>query len=247
MKHLLYNKRFDTYPLIVHNPKEDNFPGPMWFNLLRVKGLLDATYLPEDVTLVTWNNLPTEGLLQEQMKKLGIPYLNLASSTSFWETNREKPRQFILRSEQIMTKYVLGLDCYDVLIVGDLSEILERFHKFGCRALFNATSCNWPPILEHQRKAAEIDTIRPFFHFNSGAFIGEKNFLVDFFQEALHDKPNPDIYPKSDQYVIKPVYFRRYPEVRIDSTCQIFQVLFLQDGGNIGNELTLLAQPPRIK
>lgn len=229
MKSLIFNKEHKTNPVIIHNPCSDIRESVLWSSLTNEHvNLKKNITLPKDLTIVTWNN-KHNSLLEQQLKKLNINYLNLVEVGIDWFSNRIKIHSFIEGFDKIKTKYVLGLDSFDVIIVGELENILEKFKNFNCNLLFNATNFNYPNYATHLNTPEENKN-QYFKYLNSGCFIGEKNFIKSVFSECLFlPEELKSQYPQSDQFLLKFLYFDKYPNIRIDSCCEIFQIITIEE------------------
>ena len=65
----------------------------------------------------------------------------------------------------------------------------------------------------------------PFKHLCSGAWIGERDYMVDFYGECMSKIPEGRFEESlfgGDQGFITLVAGRRYPDVILDSKCEIF-------------------------
>jgi hypothetical protein len=194
----------------------DGWDNILWNALIKKK--LNNCSIPEDLTVVTWNNKKRISGLEAQLNKFQIPHVVLGKENSFWASNRIKPKTLL--KHNFSTKYVLAMDAFDVMIIRDLSNIIDDFKNFNAKILFNATSTIWPEVEEHG-KIEESLANYPFAFFNSGVFIGEIEYIKEVFSEIPYSKKE---YPYSDQYLIRQEYHKRYPEIQIDWQCKIFQV-----------------------
>lgn len=190
--------------------------GENFFSIIKNNDLKKCT-IPENLTVITWNNLPEKSFLEIQFEKLKIPLTVLGKYTK-WETNRLKPLKFLEHS--FNTKYVLALDAFDVKIIRDLKDILIKFLKFNCEVLYNATSTIYPEC-ESDRIIEENMIKEPFCFFNSGAFIGNVNSIKKLYNTIDYNNPE---FPKSDQFLIRKLYQKNTGEVKIDFTSEIFQI-----------------------
>jgi hypothetical protein len=216
---LIKNNKYNTFPLIAHNPYIE-IDSLLWDEL--IKKNLKKCQKPHDLTIVTWNNQETKGMLQIQLESLNIDYICLGKGIK-WETNRNKPKLLLEYIKNIKTNYILGLDCYDVIIIGNIFNIIEKFKKFKCKLLFNSTGTVFPPdegceFIEKSRCEG------PFCFFNSGAFLGETDFIESVFSNLNLSDPS---WPFSDQFILRKKYYSLFPQIKIDSMCEIFQTMNL--------------------
>ena len=225
---ILYNKLYHTYPVIAHNPL-DHLDNELWRKVINLRHL--DICVPPDVTIVTWNNLDSFSLLEQQLISSNVPYLNLAKNVTTWHSNRLKLTTFLDNRDVIKTEYVLGLDGFDVAIVGDISTILDKYMKSECDLLFSAGSINYPSYDEHVTN--NVVTNKLFKFLNSGCFIGRTSYIEHVFTKSMKSS-NARLNVHSDQFLIKFVYYEEYPKIKIDTDCNIFQVMVV-DGMDIND------------
>lgn len=218
----IHNKKYNTFPLIAHNPSSEVAQYPIWGKLQEIKNKKNYCEMPQDLTIVTWNNLQNKGILEQQLENLNISYVCLGKGLE-WTSNRLKPKLLIEEIKNIKTTYLLALDCFDVLITDHLIDIINRFKQKNTKLLFNATCHVWPDVSEHRAIESKICNNGPFQFFNSGCFIGETNYINWFLNQIVFDDLKHDY---SDQYLLRQLYHKYYPEVQIDWDCQIFQIIF---------------------
>ncbi|XP_011701398.1 PREDICTED: procollagen-lysine,2-oxoglutarate 5-dioxygenase 3 isoform X2 [Wasmannia auropunctata] len=118
-------------------------------------------------------------------------------------------------------KIVLFTDSYDVIFLGDLSAIVERFLDTGARVLFSAEAYCWP---DKSLTAHYPPVSRGKRYLNSGGFIG---YVSDVYQildtERIKDEDD-------DQLFYTTVYLndelRTRHKIKLDHKSEIFQNLF---------------------
>ena len=226
----LKNVKYNSYPLIAHNPEHGEREHPLWERILS-HHRLSVCSVSDDLTVVTWNN-QSSSLLEKQLQKLEVEYICLGKDEPLWNSNRIKVSTLLKSS--IKTKYILGMDAYDVVIMRDLRNIVNEFKEMDCDLIYNATSKVYPSCKEHydiERKMSE----GIFGFFNSGVFIGKTQFLMNSLSELNLSEPE---FSHSDQFLVRTLYHKYYPRIKVDWKCKIFQIMFLEHG-NIESYLQL--------
>lgn len=209
---MITNIKYDTKPLIVHNPYLGGGFDHVWN---RIKPCEVCTK-PKDLTIVTWNSKSELSPLETQLKKCNLSYECLGGGLE-WKTNRLKP--ITLLGSHIDTSYILGMDAYDVRIIRSLGSILEKFERFGCEILYNATPTVFPENKKH-KDLEEKMADPPFCYFNSGLFIGKTDYVKKMLSRIDWQTPEESY---SDQFLIRQEYHKD-GRIKIDYRCEIFQV-----------------------
>lgn len=223
---LIKNNITYTYPPIIHSPNEESL---LWKQIIkkRQSGNVDDSR----INLITWNNLE-EGILEKSL--CGIKHYVLGKDIIVWN-NFNKFTLNINFLNKTQASYVMGLDSHDVIFNGNLSSIINDFENMDCDLLFNAEIKFYPNYpLEYfqyckhfQERAADTQ----FCYLNSGAWIGRRDFCLEFFtkcyeEHRLWEKMDCLEYPKlfnCDQSVVHGVFQHFYPQVKLDTHCKIFQ------------------------
>jgi hypothetical protein len=208
--------------------------------------------MPEDLTVITWSVPSERTLLQNCFKHYNIEdklvVIPLKQPVDFLDKIRQTNKYL----GKIKTKYVMALDATDVMPFGfDACDVaLSKFRNKGVKAMFGAEMQQWPnpvtmkgitrPIQEAPMQMGswinELKKIRkleevyewlgsPFKHLCSGAWIGERDYMVDFYGECMSKIPEGRFEESlfgGDQGFITLVAGRRYPDVILDSKCEIF-------------------------
>ena len=228
---MLVNLLFNTEPLVVHAPgplghkpywreiKEEFFSTP------------PARIGPvRDLTILTWNNgNETLGILERSLDHLGVPYVVKGAGVREWVNSLHKPLLTAEAVNSIETKYVMGVDSRDAMVLGDPNEIVGRFErKFSCEMVFGADRMNWPNVArfksfeESLPGASESD----FRFLNGGMWIGRTDFCREFFKEAARTEAITEA-PESEQGILKQLFQTYHPRVQLDYRCEMFQNIWL--------------------
>lgn len=224
---MLKNLTFNTHPLVVHAQGPHEYK-PYW------KPIRDSFFstpkrnllLPKNLTIFTWNNGHTAmGVFEKSMQHLGIPCLVLGKGIKDWQNSKHKPLLTYEALKNIKTKYIMGVDSRDAILIDDPQKILDRFlSDFNCDLVFSADLMNWPNIAEFKKFEDNCakNSNSDYKYLNSGAFIGKREFCYDFFEIATKTPPTPKA-PKADQGILKQVFMDFYPKVQLDYHCKLFQ------------------------
>lgn len=220
----IYNSLGNSNPYIIHSPDISNNYNRIWKHCVE-HGTVKYCTLPEELSIITFNSSYKKGILENQLDKLKVNYTTLGKGIN-WKNHHNKITLINENIDRIKTKYVLVCDCYDVLVVRDLSSILENFISIkkqnNVKIIFNATVyCH--PNLKSQKNKEESFNLGRFQYLNSGIYIGETSYVKDFFSKI---NLNSNIHSYDDQCYVKEQYFKDFGEVAIDNKCQLFQVLF---------------------
>lgn len=223
--------------------------------------------IPDDLTVVTWS-IPTERtLLQNCFRHYGMEDRLVVIPLSEPVDFLDKIRQMNKYLTKIKTKYVMALDATDVMPFGfDACTLaLSYFRRKNVKAIFGAELSQWPnpetmkgissptqdAPLEMGSWINELKGVRqlenvyewlgsPFKHLCSGTWIGEREYMIDFYSECMSKIPEGR-YEEGlfggDQGFITLVAGRRFPEVLLDSKSEIFLSLAFTDENQV--ELSL--------
>lgn len=225
------NTRYDTYPVIWHAAGAFS-KSDMWRDF---RNQWQQTFIPSweplrDVEVITWDTKQRKSLLMNSLAEFHVSPINLAHGITDWR-NIDKARLTADYLEYSESKYVIGLDSWDVLCAEHPMTALRRFREmFNCRMLFNAATIAYPrPFTEIalasvDKFESEIDA--PYRHLNAGAWIAEREFAVDFFREVYRLGVS-GIFDKRltgrEQPAVKLAAFVSTDDIEIDSKCVIFQ------------------------
>lgn len=137
-------------PIIYHNAggTDRRFRGTLYFDVIERQFFQEKLRFkrPENLEIVLCHNYRDKPVAQRSLEHLGIfDYVVLGQNIHPW-TNFLKIDLILdhLRN-RCKTEYVLHIDAGDVLVTGDLAEVLKRFtREFECDALFNAEKMSSP-------------------------------------------------------------------------------------------------------
>lgn len=227
---LVKNELSDTFPVVFHSPDLNR----AW-DLLRLKFFsVDhaPVFLPECMSIITWNNLE-KSFLERSLEAMNIPYILKGEGIKTWN-NLMKFRLTLEAISSSDSEYFMGLDSHDVIFVGEPSEALSRFKSLGCELLFNGEMRFYPdlPIEYYQKNKAFQDHIGKssiFRYLNSGAWIGKRDFCLAFFKECMDikvweifDCSRQEKFYNCDQSAVHEMFRKYNPKVKIDYGSEVF-------------------------
>ena len=190
--------------------------------------------IPDDVTVVTMANAPDNCLLIKQLKANKMPFLNHAEPGGDWK-NTMKPGYIRKSLDEVRTEYALILDAGDVLLTGDLTDIVARFKAYtfdgipgstaakALKMLFGASKNNHPNMLID--KVYGRDYRGEFRYLNAGTAFGYTDYCKAFYKEVdrLIWEDELKAPNHSEQFFVRHVFKDRMDAVDFDYKCDIFQ------------------------
>ena len=226
---LLYNSKYETFPIVVHCPgKKTTVLWEKLSKLFKSKGPKYSVCL-DDTTIITWNNAE-KSCLERSLDVYRVPYFTLGKGIVDWHN----PIKLHLTNDAlsgIKTKYVIGLDANDVLVLNDPNEIVRRFSEFGCRMLFNCGPIDHPPVSrQFNDLQARLGEGHDFKYLNGGVWVGETDYCREFFRDCSNareqdEDPTNEWWDISEQFYIKSAFVKHHANVKLDYRAQIFQIV----------------------
>ena len=208
--------------------------------------------LNSDLTVVTWS-IPEEVTLLENCfkhNKLESKLMVIPMTKPF--DFLDKIRKMYKYLGLIKTKYVMALDATDVMILGydACDEVLNTFKRKNVKCIFGGEIPEWPNLKTGQRVGrahgeapfelgawkTELAKMRkyeevyewlgsPFKHLCSGTWIGQREYMIDFYKEVMEIIPagfQDEGLFGGDQGFITLVAGRRFPYVILDYKSEMF-------------------------
>jgi len=256
----------NTYPLIVHAPGwtvsqssteayRHNKLNPLWTSIVnawrkdKINKISHQQF--KDLTIITINNSAKKGILEKSLDRLGVPYIVLGKDVNDWK-NIYKIQLFHKAINSINTTYVMGLDAYDVLVLRDPKEAVEKFKNMDCDMLFNGEVTFYPScnslgqvkksfITEEWKEFQKNIAKSPWAYLNAGMWIAKTEFYRKFIKECFtrnaeslvkagrlpiyrkqEDKGHHQKLTESEQVIMHWVFKDFYPRVQIDYENSIF-------------------------
>jgi hypothetical protein len=237
----LLNRVTGTYPQVIHC----NGPRANRVIFDTVERELSAGRMPSrsdgGITVLYCDDRDTPGPLQGSLARMrgnpcAQPYRRMIGRPPGPWKNIYKLEMF--RSGLALTRpirYVMGLDAHDVL-VGDLSRTYQEFDGLsGVKMLIGAEKSFFPigghpykralpPFKEFQEELAPNTAYR---YLNSGCWIGEHEFVIEFFDRCLELAKGEYQAFEDDQAIFHVAFAEMWPRVVLDYSCTIFQNLCL--------------------
>lgn len=177
--------------------------------------------LPSNIQIVTCSNNEEQSILIQQLKRNHISFLNVVPQGCVWD-NRNKIKYILEALRYVTSEYVLILDANDVLLEGDLSDLVEVLQASGKKLLYNATCNNYPNV--------DIDTVPDreergkFRYLNAGCCVGTTQYARRFYRHAL-TYFGLDNQWNSEQFIIRHAFKDRLRYVDFDWQSRIFQTV----------------------
>ena len=182
---IIVDKVFRSRPLVIHSPRSVERNKDFFWDKV-VEQLFNSPSQNigpvQDLTIVTWNTSKSKGILEKSLDHLGIPYRVLGKQFLNWN-NLQKITTLCKEIPSISTKFIMGIDSYDAVVIGDPKYIIERFLKTGLKLCYNGAIEHYGlcPTLKIEDKLYPEEQIR---HLNGGVFIGYTKFVKEFFHIA---------------------------------------------------------------
>tara|TARA_Y100001938_G_C8057874_1_gene415504 strand:- start:216 stop:1016 length:801 start_codon:yes stop_codon:yes gene_type:complete len=149
-----------------------------------------------------------------------VPYVIKGRGTPDW-VNTMKAGLLADYLPNISTKYTMGIDSHDVLLLKEANGIIDTFENdFDCDMLFNGELVSYPENNELAEFEKSIYGESPFRYLNSGVWIAKTDFLNEVMQDILQFRSSR---PKSDQEIYRKLHQKYYPRVQVDHKCKLFQ------------------------
>jgi hypothetical protein len=223
-------------PIVIHSPGIKLPNSKRWFDFLDLR--CNKFFELKDVTIITWNNCQ-KGPLEESLDSMKIKYVVMGKEIKKWN-NIFKIKLTNEALERVTTKYTIGLDSCDVIVLDDPNKIVSRFKRMNCKMLFNSQSCCYPrkdskgqnyDFVEYENSLIENRGIDNCY-LNAGAWVGETDFCIKFFNKCEDILENNNFnreeevyWTISDQAYIRKTFMLFGDCVKLDYNNFIFQVI----------------------
>jgi hypothetical protein len=227
---IIYNYKYKNFPIIIHCPGKNNTL--LWENIVKIfnkkKNKISKSFI-KDLEIITWNNKKEKGILEKSLDNVGLHYTVLGVDVENW-SNPSKIYLTIDYLKRSNSKYIIGLDSFDVFVLNNLNDILEKFLEFDCKILFNGGPVRHPPVKRpFVHIEEEMGRNYDYKYLNAGVWMGEKDYCLDFFKYCLccrekDEDPNNEWWNKSEQFYIKRGFEKFYDNIKIDYESKIFQI-----------------------
>lgn len=239
---MLENLITNSDPQIVHAPGFDKAKPKIWWKILeRYEKLKPSDKV--DCNIITFNN-QKKGLCEKSLDIKKLTYSVLGTEIKVWNNlyKFSLSRDFCKNKKK---EICIGLDSFDVVFIGSLTECVKRFLKTNKKLIYNAElnfypNCNDEYFQYYKQFQYEKNKKYYFKYLNSGAWIGYSDFCEFFFNECSKielwktNNINFPLIKNSEQSVLHSMYKKYENYVDIDKECKIFQNL-----AHIKNEVWL--------
>lgn len=170
-------------------------------------------------------NRDTSTALGRSLDQAGCSYTNLFHK-GVWITNRHKIDMTVDYLRRDGSDFVIGADATDVLIVSEISDLIEKFEAMKCDIIFNAEVRFWPRrhMEVYRRHEEGLAGVGPFKYLNAGLWMGRRKQSLEFFStcQKLRDW---SLHPFSEQACVKRTHAEWGGKSIIDENCVLFQNL----------------------
>lgn len=230
---MIFNYLYKTKPSIIHSPGIC----PFFDDLVKINlnSKIKQENITKELTIITWNNNDNESILEKSLKLFNIKPIVVGKDIKNWK-NTDKIRLTNLVLKKIKTKFVMGLDAFDVIVLKNPSCILNKFLKMNIKILFNASVASYPKI-DSLLNFEESKYNSIYNHLNAGAWIGHTESVIDFWKlvgsidienkacKIINENNFNKKYINSEQLRVKLAFQDCFPLATIDQYCNIFQCL----------------------
>lgn len=137
--------------------------------------------------------------------------------------------------------HLMYIDARDVVVLAGPDEVMERYFEFGHPWMYNAEPFIWSPgSFEPKDYPTSYVTYR---YLNSGAYIAEREHMVEWFDRWLPDGNIPTL-PRGDQDWMAARFIEEWPDaIMLDSGCSLFQCMC---GSLVGDDPHCTIEPGRV-
>lgn len=226
---MLKNKIYSTSPKTIHCPQCEHNDKLLKIFMLELTRTGTQVVFPEDLGIISWDSKGGQSILKKSLKFLKVDATFLGKDM-IWANNRLKinlTNDFLKTTSK---KYVMGIDAYDALLVGDPAILLEDFKQTKLKLIFNATPGCYPPVKELIEYELKLFPNKIWQHLNAGVWIGETEYCRYFFGKLLsYYEQAMQLFLEDgkmgEQILVKLAFQDEFPLVSIDWKCQLFQVI----------------------
>ena len=177
-------------------------------------GIRDTTYF------ICTSYEGRETNIEKTFKFFKVPYVVRGRGMKGW-VNTMKAGLLAEYLPNITTKYTMGIDSHDVLLLKDANGMIDTFENdFDCDMLFNGELVSYPENEELANFEKFIYGESPFRYLNSGVWIAKTDFLKEVIGDILEFRSSR---PKSDQEIYRKLHRKYFPRVQVDNKCKLFQ------------------------
>lgn len=222
-----------TSPVIIHRNGGGGGPyGRSIFETLK-KGLPEKkpSYAGEprigDLTIATWAPAGehSRNWAQRSLWRVGLDCEVLSPC------RRVEEKIQLTLGMTVSTKYVMFLDLFDVVVLGDPRLSIEEMNKRGCKALFASELGHFPNI--STKSFEQSKAVVPFQFLNSGCIVAEWDYLRTILDRERELTRTELALGGGDQRVYKVLYQKYFPDIQIEDQCRVFQCLYCVNSSQV--------------
>lgn len=226
---LIRNLITGSFPKVIHAPDTSK----IWQDICKKFFSSSHSHVKTDnrLKILTWNNLESSPL-EKCLNLRNIPFEILGKNIVTWN-NLKKFSLNIDCLNSFKSKYFMGLDSHDCLLIGDPVDIVNEFEELNCDMMFNSETYFYPNIqieyYQSNKRFQDQISDKKYKFLNSGAWIGKREFCLDFFNDCskiriweMFDCTNFLKLFNCDQSVVHSIFSKYYPSVILDYDCKIF-------------------------
>ena len=174
--------------------------------------------------------LPNGWRIEESARRVDIAVKMFGGGWQKWENFKTKLDILLEELPKYKKEYdlVLFTDARDVMYWRDKKSIIKTLRKFeDFKMIINAeTNCYPNKDLKEAQDKIESGKYR---YLNSGMFVGEIDFVVDVLKKCKEDGLDDDQESFQNIYLEMPEY------IKLDSNCELFQVMWDEEFGRSAN------------
>jgi hypothetical protein len=225
------NNYTGTFPMVLHEPGRKR--------RLKYLPALSASILsrtwpsagcPEELTVMTWSNAAEPTLLERTCERLGLPIKVYGKQVANWDNYQKLLLSYQACCEE-RSKYIMGVDARDAIILAPPQSILAEFIATRSKMLFGCE----PRFAYNELTSGELKsffdalpgaTDTPVRYLNSGQWIAERELARSLFKAAL-DLNLWQLGTRRDQSWIAYAMLRSKDlrnAIALDYECRVFQV-----------------------
>jgi len=177
-------------------------------------------------TILTFSDSTEPTLVEQSLSTFGAQCVTLGRGVSQWR-NEYKIDLALEWLSQNRCDDVLVCDGFDVLFLDHPRTAFERFRAMDCPMVLNADKRLWPRCQPSDAVFGDFYQNRsdsPFRYLNSGAYIGEREFVIKFLRRAKESTAHAK-YQADDQTHFHHAFRDMSGSgATLDYRCDIFQV-----------------------
>jgi len=177
------------------------------------------------------NGRPPNGWrIEESARRVGIEVKMFGGGWKKWENFKTKLEILLKEIPKYKKEYdlVLFTDARDVMYWKGKQDILESLEKFKDYKMVVNAETNCYPNKDLAKPQIKLEKSKYRF-LNSGMFIGEIDFVIDVLKKCMEDKLD------DDQESLQNIYIIDSKNIKLDSNCELFQVMWDEDYARSAN------------